>query len=72
MKQEMRKISEFIRLKRTVEKIKNETQFQIAFRRIEDAYASEKISYPEHQVLLRLLSDKSEEFDQFDKIERTD
>ena len=66
----MRRISEFTRLKRTVEKIKNETQFQIAIRRIEDAYTSERISYAEHQVLLRFLSDKSEEFDQFDKIVR--
>lgn len=67
----MRKISEFIRLKRTVEKIKNETQFQIAFRRIEDAYARERINHAEYQVLLKLLSDKSEEFAQYNKVERT-
>lgn len=65
-----RKIPEFTRLKRTVGKIKNETQFQIAVRRIEDAYENERISYAEHQQLLKLLSDKSEEFDQFRKIER--
>ena len=66
----MRKVSEFTRLKRVVRKIRNETQFEIVSRRIEDAYANEKINYIEHQVLLRFLSDKSEEFEQFGKIKK--
>ena len=55
-----KKVTEFTRLLRDIERIDNKTQFNIVERKIEDANKNKRINYAEYHALLELLLKKSE------------
>lgn len=72
MSKKYRKLSEFQRLLKEIRQIKNERHFRIVEKRIEDAYANEKLNYVEYQSLLKKLSDKADEIELFKRVMRDD
>lgn len=68
MSKKYRKLSEFQRLLKEIRQIKIERNFRIVEKRIEDAYANEKLNYVEYQSLLKKLSDKADEIELFKRV----
>lgn len=54
-----KKVTEFGRLSRNIEKIENRTQFDIVQRKIEEANRKNNINYSEYQALTHLLLEKA-------------